>query len=53
MVDTSSGTKKEGNTKPIATPKGFAALAMVVAIAQPSSLYHAADTLAGAFRMNG
>jgi len=48
-----SGTKNDGNTNPIATPSGLAALPIVVAIALPSSEYQAAEILAGAFNKKG
>lgn len=37
----------------MAAPKGFAALAIVVAIAHPDSPYQLPDIIAGAFNMNG
>jgi len=48
-----SGTKNPGNTNPIAAPRGFAELAIVVAIALPDSPYQAPDMREGEFRMNG
>jgi len=49
----SASTKKLGKTNPIAAPNGFAALAIVVAIARPDSPYQLPEIIAGALRING
>lgn len=53
VVESSFGTKKDGNTNPIAAPKGADAVAIVVAIALPLAEYQVADTLAGTFIKKG
>lgn len=46
-------TKKDGKTYPIATPIGWAAVPIVVAITRSFSPNQSADSFAGAHEING